>query len=338
MPSIHAQAAVLSQPRGNIAIESIYLAEPGPGEVLVRMEACGICHSELYVQSLEKLPLAPLTLGHEGIGRVEAVGAGVSEWAAGDRVGITFLGPTCGACEWCASGRERFCPKQANFGYSLHGALTNYALAPAAGLVRVPDALAAGHAAPLCCAGWTAWGALRESGVDRGQAVGIFGLGGLGHLALQMAHHRGLRVAAVDTAENKLEMARGAGAEFTALADNAGRAIQKQYGGVDAAIVLTPSPAAIQQAFRALKRNGTLVLVGISVNQYELPLVDTIVKGISIRGSYLGPRRDLQEVFALAVQGVIRPHSHTHALDETPQLLEQMRRGELMGRAVISWC
>ena len=337
MRSIHTHAAVLAAPRGIVAIESVFLGEPGPGEVLVRMEACGICHSELYVQSLEKLPLAPLTLGHEGIGRVEAVGPEVAAWAPGDRVGITFLGPTCGTCEWCASGRERFCPKQANFGYSLHGALTDYAIAPAAGLIRIPEQLAADQAAPLCCAGWTAWGALRESGLDRGQTVAIFGLGGLGHLALQMARHRGLRVAAVDVSEAKLAMARQEGAEITATAENAGRTIQKQHGGVDAAIVLTPSPAAIQQAFRALKRNGTLVLVGISVNQYDLPLVDTIVKGISIRGSYLGPRRDLEEVFALAVEGAIRPHSHTHTLAETPHLLEQMRRGELMGRAVISW-
>ena len=338
MRSIHTQAAVLPQARGTIAIESVYVGEPGPGEVLVRMEACGICHSELYVASLEKLPLTPLTLGHEGIGRVEAMGPEVSGWAAGDRAGITFLGTACGRCEWCASGRRRFCPKQANFGYSLHGALTEYAIVPAAGLVRVPEQLGAAQAAPLCCAGWTAWGALRESGLERGQSVALFGLGGLGHMALQMARHRGLRVAAVDVSEAKLEMARADGAEITAQAENAGRTIQKEHGGVDGAIVLTPSPAAIQQAFRALKRNGTLVLVGISVNQYELPLVDTIVKGITIKGSYLGAQRDLEEVFALAVEGAIRPHSHTHALAETPELLEQMRRGELMGRAVITWC
>jgi len=337
MRSIHTQAAVLPQARGTVAVESVYIGEPGPGEVLVRMEACGICHSELYVASLEKLPLAPVTLGHEGIGRVEAAGPEVSGWAAGDRAAITFLGPTCGSCEWCASGRERFCPRQANFGYSLHGALTEYAIVPAAGLVRAPEQLAAELAAPLCCAGWTAWGALRESGLARGQSVALFGMGGLGHLALQMARHRGLRVAAVDLSEAKLEQARADGAEMAVPADSAGRTIQKQHGGVDAAIVLTPSPAAIQQAFRALKRNGTLVLVGISVNQYDLPLVDTIVKGIAIKGSYLGTRQDLEEVFGLAVNGVIRPHSHTHALAETPDLLEQMRRGELMGRAVISW-
>ena len=137
------QSAMLMHARGAVAVQSIELQDPAPGEVLVRMEACGICHSDLYVSGLEKLPLAPVTLGHEGIGRVEAVGDGVTQWAAGDRVGITFMGTTCGACEWCGSGRERFCPKQTNFGYSLHGALAEFALAPAAALTSVPNDLPA---------------------------------------------------------------------------------------------------------------------------------------------------------------------------------------------------
>lgn len=335
MPSV--KAAVLPHARGAVAVENIELRGPGAGEVLVRMEACGICHSDLYVAGLEKLPLTPVTLGHEGIGRVESVGGGVSQWAAGDRVGMTFLGATCGSCEWCASGRERFCPKQANFGYSLHGALTEFAVVPAAGLVRVPPDLPAAEAAPLCCAGWTAYGALREAGLESGQKLGLFGYGGLGHLALQMARRRGLRVAAVDLSHEKLAMARDNGAEIAVAGESAGRTLQKEYGGVDAAIVLTPSPAAIQQAFRALKRTGTLVLVGISVNQYDLPLVDTIVKGIAIRGSYLGTRRELGEVFELARSGAIRAHVQTYPLEETPSLLESMHRGEILGRAVIAF-
>jgi len=334
----HTQAAILPHPRGPVTIESVAVSEPGPGEVLLRMEACGLCHSDLYVSGLEKLPLAPLTLGHEGIGRVEAAGDGVTGWAAGDRAGMTFLATTCGACEWCASGRERFCPKQTNFGYSLQGALAEYAIIPAAALVRVPASLPAEQAAPLCCAGWTAYGALREAGLERGQTVALFGLGGLGHLALEMARLRGVRVAAVDTAEQKLELARAMGAEITLMAENAGRTLLKEHGGVDTAIVLTPSIAAIQQAFRALKRTGTLVLVGISVNQYELPLADTMGKGVTVRGSYLGTRQDLAEVFALASSGALRAHVHTHALAEVPDLFARMSRGELLGRAVIVFC
>jgi propanol-preferring alcohol dehydrogenase len=325
MRSTHARAAVLAHARGPVSVESLHFSEPAAGEVLLRMETCGLCHSDLFVAGLEKLPLAPLTLGHEGIGRVEAVGAGVPDWAPGDRAGITFLGATCGTCEWCAAGRERFCPKQTNFGYTLQGALGDYALAPASALVRVPLELSAAVAAPLCCAGWTAYGALREAALSPGQSVALFGFGGLGHLALQLALHQGLRAVVSDPSEEKLALARAAGADVGPAR------------GVDAAIVFTAAPAAIPQAFRALRRNGTLILVGLSVASYELPLVDTVLKGITIRGSYLGSRDDLAAVFALANQHILKPHIHTHALDEAPSLLESMRRGELAGRAVIAF-
>jgi propanol-preferring alcohol dehydrogenase len=318
------RSVVLSAPRGAVAVESIVLGAPGPGEVLLRMEACGLCHSDVFVAGLEKLPLAPVTLGHEGIGRVEAIGAGVKDWSAGDRAAMTFLGTTCGACEWCASGRERFCPKQKNFGYTLQGALSDYVIAPAAALVRVPATLPASVAAPLCCAGWTAYRALTEARLERGQSVALFGFGGLGHLALQMAQHQGVRVSVSDPSAEKQEAARAAGAEIDAR-------------GVDAAIVFTAATAAIPGAFRALKRGGTLVLVGLAAANYELPLVDTVLKGITIRGSYLGSRDDMAQIFALAGQGVLRPHVHTHALAETPELLQRLRRGEVPGRAVITW-
>jgi alcohol dehydrogenase, propanol-preferring len=335
MTPSHTTAAVLTAPRGTVAVVAVPVAEPGTGEVLVRMEACGLCHSDLFVASLEKLPRVPVILGHEAIGRVEAVGAGVAGFAVGDRAGITFLASTCGACDLCLTGRERFCPRQLNFGYTVHGALAGYAVMPAPWLFRVPDALPAADAAPLCCAGWTAYGALREAALQPGQSVALFGMGGLGHLAIQYARHLGLRVAAVDVSESKLEMARSLGAELALVAENAGRMLQKQWGGADAAIVLTGSPAAIQQAFRSLKRTGTLITSGLSTSQYELPIVDTVLKGISIRGSYLGTRGDLEEVFRLAQSGVGHAHIKRHALEEVPAVLERMRRGEILGRAVV---
>jgi alcohol dehydrogenase, propanol-preferring len=331
----HTTAAILTAPRGSITVASVPVAEPGTGEVLIKMEACGLCHSDLFVSSLEKLPLVPLTLGHEGIGRIEALGAGVAGFAEGDRAGITFLASTCGACELCLSGRERFCGRQLNFGYTVHGALAGYAVVPAPLLFRVPETLPAAEAAPLCCAGWTAYGALREAGLKRGQSVALFGMGGLGHMAIQYARHLGLRVAAVDLSESKLEMARSLGADLALPAENAGRTLQKQWGGADAAIVLTGSPAAIQQAFRSLKRGGTLIASGLSTSQYELPIVDTVLKGVSIRGSYLGTRADLKEVFRLAQSGVGHPHIEVHALDAAPALFEAMQRGDILGRAVV---
>ena len=325
MRSTHARTAVLSAPRTPVAIESLHLSDPGPGEVIIRLEACGLCHSDLFVAGLEKLPLSPLALGHEGIGRIEAVGPGAGDWSPGDRAGITFLGTTCGACEFCSSGNERFCPKQTNFGYTLQGALGEYAIAPARALIRVPDRIAALDAAPLCCAGWTAYGALREAALQAGQSVALFGYGGLGHLALQIALHQRLKVTVSDPSPAKRAAAEAAGASVA------------PPRAVDAAIVFTAAPAAIPAAFRSLRRMGTLVIVGLSVANYELPLVDTVLKGITIRGSYLGTRQDLARVFALAGEGVLRPEVHAHALHEVPELLDRMSRGELSGRAVITF-
>jgi alcohol dehydrogenase, propanol-preferring len=319
--SVHS-SAILREPRGNVVIERAEIGDPAPGEVRLRMEACGLCHSDLFVCGLARLPLAPLRLGHEGIGRVEAAGADVTGWQAGDRAGITFLGTTCGACGFCRAGRERFCAKQTNFGYTIQGALGDRVIAPAAALIRVPDALPATLAAPLCCAGWTAFGALREAALEPGQTVALFGFGGLGHLALQIARHQGLRVAVVDPSPEKVAAA----------------AADAEPRGVDAAIVFTAAVDAIPEAFRTLRRNGRLILVGLSTAKYELPLVDTVLKGIEIRGSYLGSRADLEAVFTLAGAGVLRPEVHTHALEDTPVLLDRMRRGELSGRAVIAFC
>jgi propanol-preferring alcohol dehydrogenase len=328
-------SAVLSAPGGPIEVKPVEVEEPGGGEVLVRMEACGVCHSDLLVAGLQKLPVVPLVLGHEGIGRVEAVGEAVTEFSEGDRVGMTYLASTCGECDFCRSGRERFCPSQSNLQYTRNGALARYALAPVQYLARIPDGVPPEQAAPLCCAGWTAYATIRETGLQAGQTVALFGMGGLGHLGLQYALHRGLRVAAVDVSDSKLDLARQLGAEIVLSSEDAGRVLLKAHGGVDAAVVFTASTAAVQEAFRSLRRGGTLVVVGLSTVRAELPVFETILKGITIRGSYLGSRPDLDEVFRLAAAGVGKPHVETHQLIETPELLERLRRGGLLGRAVV---
>src|SRR5216683_1524421 len=317
MSELERRAAVLTGPRGQVEIVTERLLDPGPAEALVRMEACGICHSDLFVAGLEKLKLVPLTLGHEGIGRVESVGPETRGVREGDRVGVTFLAATCGECELCLSGRERYCARQLNSGYTAHGALATRAVVRAQYLAKIPQSLSAAEAAPVCCAGWTAYGAVRESGLRKGQLLGIFGMGGLGHLAQQYAAIGGLQVAAVDVSEEKLFMAAELGAEIAVPADNAGCTLQKQYGGVDAAIVLTPAPAAIEQAFRSVKRTGSVVLVGLSGGRFELPILDTVLKGIQVRGSFLGTRQDLEDALQLAAAGKVKPRVETHPLEET---------------------
>ena len=331
-----ATAAQLTGPRQAVLVQPTELGPPGPGEVLVRMQACGICHSDVFISGLPELPVVPLTLGHEGIGIVVEAGPGVANVRAGDRVGITYFASSCGECEYCKSGRERLCPKQKNFGYSAHGALTNYALVSAQQLIKVPTQLDAVRAAPLCCAGWTAYGALQNAGLQEGQTVAIFGFGGLGNYALQFALHQKLRPIVADVSEEKLESARALGAAAAFLADGAGRRIVKESGGAHAAVVFTGSEPAIEQAFRSLKRAGTLVLVGLGAG-FALPVTEAIQKAIRIQASYLGTRQDLETVFRLASEDSIAIPTETHSLEEVPAALQQLKAGKIQGRAVVAF-
>ncbi len=334
MPHL-ARAAWLQAPQAPVTVADYPVADPGPGEALVRMEACGICHSDVMIAGLQSLPLSPVVLGHEGIGIVESVGDGVENLAAGDRVGITYFASACGACDACQSGQERFCAKQHNHGYTRHGALATRTVVAAGSLIRVPETLSAEEAAPLCCAGWTAYGALREAAVASGQLVALFGMGGLGHLALQYARHMGVRTAAVDVSEEKLALARKLGAEAAVRPEDARQAILKERGGADAAIVFTASADAVPAAFSCLKRRGSLILVGLTGDKYSLTLAETVIKGIRIQGSYLGTRADLEAVFGLAARGAARPEVTVYPLDEAPALIQRLKENRITGRAVV---
>ncbi len=330
-----ATAVCLAAPRGAVEVRTVEVGEPGVGEVRVRMEACGICHSDVMITGLEKLPLSPLVLGHEGIGVVEAIGEGVTEVAVGDRAGITYFGAGCGKCTACLTGQARYCAKQSNHGYTRHGALASEAVVAAQNLIRVPAGLAAEEAAPLCCAGWTAMGALMEARVEPGQWVAIFGFGGLGHLACGYARAMGARVAVVDSSAEKLEFARTLGAEMALLPDVARKTLQKELGGVHAAIVFTASAAAGPVALSSLQRRGSLVLVGLTTDTFPVSMTEVVLKGIRMQGSYLGTRADLERVFALAAEGGVKPHVSTHGIGEGPELIARLSRGELTGRAVV---
>ena len=331
------RGVILAAARQPVAVADLPLPQPAPGHVFLKMEACGICHSDLFIAGMETPPVVPQVLGHEGIGRVQSVGDGVTSFAKGDRVGVTFLASTCGECELCRAGRERFCARQLNSGYTAPGVLAGFVSVAAQHLVCVPHGLRAAEAAPMCCAGWTAYRAVKETAAEPGATIAIFGMGGLGHLAAQFAHHAGLRVAAVDVSAEKLALARSVGAEITVNAENAGRTLQKEYGGMDAAVVVTGSAAAAAQALRSLKRCGTAVLVGMAQAPAELPIVDTVRRGITIRGSFLGTREDLDEVFRLAAAGVVRPHVEAHPIDDAPDLFDRLSRGDITGRAVVSF-
>jgi len=337
------KAAILRAAQTPVEIADVPRPSPGPGEVLVRMQACGICHSDLFIAGLPQLPRAPLVLGHEGVGIVEALGPGVGAGlkpapTVGDRVGIAFLHRTCGQCEFCLTGRETYCPGQVHTGYMVDGALAEYAVAAADYVARIPEGLSSLEAAPLCCAGLTAYRALRKATLRAGEWVAIFGAGGLGHLAIQLARHLGLRVAAVDVAPAKLEQAVRLGAELVING-----AVQKprealaRVGGAAAALTLTGSGAAIEQAFQTLKPGGILVLVGITAETFALPVLKTVMQGLRIAGAFVGTRQELREVLELAAAGHLKVQVEPCGLEDVPTVLDRMKRGAILGRAVVEF-
>jgi propanol-preferring alcohol dehydrogenase len=277
--------------------------------------------------------------GHEGVGLVERTGPGVSGLREGDRVAVPWLGWACGSCEYCASGRETLCPDQRNTGYSVDGCYAEYVLADADYVGRVPDEVDPMDAAPLSCAGITTYKAIKVSGARSSDLVAVFGIGGLGHLAVQYARIAGASVAAVDLVDSKLELARELGAEHTvnAAVEDPSDAIQA-LGGADAAICLAVSPKACEQAFKSLKRGGTLVFVALPADNYvRLPIFETVLQGITVVGSIVGTRVDLAETFELHADGRTRVVRETRQLDDVNEAFEQIETGAVDARLIFDF-
>lgn len=335
------RAAVVRDFEQPISVEEVPKPEPDTGEILVKIEASGLCHTDIHAAHGDwpvkpKLPLIP---GHEGVGLVESVGDGVTEVEAGERVAIPWLGYACGACEYCASGRETLCEHQLNTGYFLDGGHAEYAKANAKYVGKVPEGVSPLEAAPLTCAGVTTYKAVKVSGARSSDLVAIFGVGGLGHMALQYAKIAGATVVAVDLSDEKLELARELGAEHVVNAREADPVEEiKNLGGADAAVDTAVSPRATGQAYGCLKRGGTLVLVGLPKDGYvELPVFGTVLNGITVKGSIVGTRVDLKEVFELHAAGRTRVIYETRDLASVNDAIEEVERGEVDARLVFDF-
>jgi propanol-preferring alcohol dehydrogenase len=323
------RAAVVRDFHKPLVIEERPIPQPGDGQVLVRVEASGLCHTDIHAAHGDwpVKPAPPFVPGHEGVGLVAALGRNVRGLDEGDRVAVPWLGWACGACEWCASGWETLCPNQRNTGYSVDGGFADYVLADAAFVGRVPAGVDPLDAAPLTCAGVTTYKAVKVSRTRPSDLVAIFGIGGLGHLAMQYAQIAGGTVAAVDVVAHKLQVAKDLGAAYTvnAAEEDPAEVIQG-LGGADAAIVLAATPAACEAAFRSLRRNGRLVFVGLPAdNVMPLPIFETVLKGISITGSIVGTRVDLAETFELHADGrtsVVREQRDLESVNESMQDVE----------------
>ncbi|WP_413382589.1 alcohol dehydrogenase AdhP [Alkalihalobacillus sp. 1P02AB] len=334
------KAAVVNEFNQKLEIQSVPVPELEHGEILVKIKACGVCHTDLHAAHGDwpvkpKLPLIP---GHEGVGVVEEVGEGVTSIKVGDRVGIPWLYSACGECEYCLTGRETLCPDQLNAGYSVDGGYAEYCKAPANYVVKIPGNLDFAEISPIFCAGVTTYKALKVSEAKPGQWVAIYGIGGLGHVALQYAKAMGLNVIAVDISDEKLELATSLGADLTVngLKVDPVEEIKNKVGGVEAAISVAVTKKAFEQAYGSVKRGGTLVVVGLPNDELPIPIFDTVLNGVTVKGSIVGTRKDLQESIEFAAQGKVRTNIELQPLDSINEVLERMENGKINGRVVLT--
>ena len=333
------RAAVVHDFTQPLRIEDRPTPRPGPGQVLVKVEASGLCHTDIHAAHGDwpVKPSLPFVPGHEGVGLVEAVGAGVDSVREGERVAVPWLGWACGACEYCASGWETLCLRQKNTGYSVDGGYAEYAVGEAAFVGHVPDAVDPLDAAPLTCAGVTTYKAVKVSGARSSDLVAVFGIGGLGHLAMQYAQIAGASVVAVDVVDHKLKLAEQLGAAHTVNAAQEDPAqVIKGLGGADAAIVLAVSPKACEQAFASLRRKGRLVFVALPADNFvQLPIFETVLNGITVTGSIVGTRVDLAETFELHADGRTTVIRETRRLEDVNDAFHQIENAEVDARIVF---
>ena len=336
---IKARAAVAHSFRKPLRIEPIEIAEPGPTQVVVQIEASGVCHTDVAAVdgALPIKPALPLIPGHEGVGRVCAKGSEVKTLKEGDRVGVTLVSDSCRACNFCESGYEALCPRVDLRGYFSNGTFAEYVLADAAYTCSIPDNLLPEEAAPLLCAGVTAYRAVNETQVQPGEWLVILGVGGVGHLAVQFAKAKGLQVAAVDVHDDKLQLAQASGADLVinSKTDDAIRNLKAAIGGAAGTLVTTSNASAFSDAIEMTSRNGTCVMVGIPLTGSDLPIFDVVVKGLTIRGSMFGNRQDLHEALALAAAGTVRPQVQLLPFSAVNKVMDDLRCGRISGRSVL---
>lgn len=332
------QAAVVRNFNKPLVLEEMVVPDPGPGEILVRIEATGVCHTDLHAAKGDwpVKPRPPFVPGHEGVGYVVGVGRGARGVKEGDRVGIPWLHSACGACPYCRTGWETLCASQSNTGYSVNGTFAHYALADPAFVGHLPDKLEFGAAAPVLCAGVTVYKGLKETEVRPGEWVVISGVGGLGHMGVQYAKALGMHVAAVDIHPDKLALARSLGADLVldGSADPAGE-LEAKIGGAHGVLVTAVSPTAFEQAFAMLRSRGTMSLVGLPPGRFALPIFETVLKRITVRGSIVGTRQDLEEALAFAGEGKVAAHYSWDELANINTIFERMERGGIDGRIVL---
>ena len=334
------RAAVVREFGKPLSIEYKQIPQPGPGKILVRVKACGVCHTDLHAADGDwpVRPSLPFTPGHEVAGVVAAVGAGVTNFKDGGRVGIAWLHDACLRCEYCETGWETLCDHQHNTGYSCDGGFADYVVADAAFAARLPEHIDFAEIAPILCAGVTTYKGLKETEARPGEWVVISGVGGLGHVAIQYAKAMGLKVIALDIEPAKLNLARMAGADFAINAtvpDTMSEVIKLTQGGAHGVLVTAVSPSAFSQALSLVRKKGTISLVGLPPGQFATPIFDVVLKRITVRGSIIGTRRDLDEAIAFAADHKVKAAIQRAPLNDVNKVLADLKHGRVDGRIVL---
>lgn len=334
------KAAVVRAFGKPLTIEDVPVPVPGPGELLVKVIACGVCHTDLHAASGDwpVKPVPPFIPGHEVAGVVAALGPGVTDFKEGDPVGVAWLHDACLSCEYCETGWETLCEHQHDTGYSCDGGFAEYVIASAAFTARLPAGVDFAQMAPILCAGVTTYKGLKETEARPGEWVAISGIGGLGHVAIQYAKAMGFKVVALDVTPDKLALARATGADVAidARSPNAVADVLKATGGGAHGILVTAvSPPAFSQAVHMVRRKGTVALVGLPAGEFPTPIFDVVLKRITLRGSIVGTRRDLDEAIAFAADGKVRAEITKAPLSDINAILARLKAGKIDGRMVL---
>jgi len=332
------KVAQVTRPGGPIELVEREVPKPGPGAVRVRVQACGICHSDLFTKEGHwpgiQYPRVP---GHEIAGVVAEVGAGVTEWKKGQRVGIGWCGGHCGHCRACRRGDFINCEFLPVPGISYDGGYEEYMVAPADALALMPDGISAEEAAPLLCAGITTFNALRHSGAGPGDLVAIQGVGGLGHLGIQFANKFGYKVAAVSRGADNAALARKLGAHhyIDSQASNPAEALKK-LGGARVILATAPSGKAMTALFDGLGTDGKMVVVGASLEPIQVTPLQLIGGRKSLQGWPAGTSADSEDTLNFAVLSGVRPMIEKFPLDRAPEAYARMMSGKAEYRVVLT--
>ena len=310
------------------------------GEALLEMECCGVCHTDLHVKNGDFGDKTGVILGHEGIGIVKKIGPGVTALKVGDRASVAWFFKGCGHCEYCTTGNETLCRQVINAGYTIDGGMAEECIVAADYAVKVPDGLESAAASSVTCAGVTTYKAVKVSGIQPGKWIAIYGLGGLGNLALQYAKNVfNAKVIAIDVNDQQLEFAADMGADLTInmLKEDAAKIIQEKVGGAHAAVVTATAKSAFNSAVDAMRAGGRIVAVGLPPESMSLNIPRLVLDGIQVVGSLVGTREDLAEAFQFAAEGKVVPKVTKRPLADINAIFHEMEQGKIKGRMVIDF-